>query len=311
MQTRRDFLIAAAAALSSTQTASAAPPNLRFPTAPRDRLAIASYSFRSLIDTPANRKRSPTAEFIALKDFAARMANRYNIRNVELLGRHFPSTEPPYLRELRHAVKAAGSRIVNIPVSVGASLCDPDPARRTLAIDNAKKWVDIAVAVDCPGIRVHLQGNKTAPPGVDESNALLTTQTLLAIAGYGASQGVLINLENDDPKAEDALFIAKVLDAAHHPWLHALPDFCNTMLTGDPDYNYTAMAELFRRAYNISHVKDDEIDGGKTFHADLKRTFEIAKNARYKGWFSIEWEGAGDVWRENEKLIAQSLHLMA
>ncbi len=305
MQTRRDFLITSTLALSTSAQAAPAPPNFRFPTDPPARIAIASYSFRSLIDTPNNRKRNPDAKFIALKDFAARMAEKYKVHNVELLGQHFPSTEPAYLNELRDAVKAAGSRIVNIPTSVGASMYDPDPAKRTLAIDNAKKWVDIAVAVDCPGVRIHIQGDKTATPDLS-----LTTTSLFPVAEYGASKGVVINLENDDPKTEDALFITKVLDQARHPWLRALPDFCNTMLKGDAPYNYAAMAGLFKRAYNISHVKDDEIDGGKTYHADLKRTFAIAKNAGYKGYFSIEWEGDGDVWEENGKLIDQSIQLM-
>jgi hypothetical protein len=82
------------------------------------------------------------------------------------------------------------------------------------------------------------------------------------------------------------------------------------MLKGDEKFNYEAATAMFRRAYNISHVKDSEVDGGKTVRVDLERTFSIAKKSGYKGYFSIEWEGAGDVWVENGKLIEQSLRYL-
>ncbi|MES1257388.1 MAG: sugar phosphate isomerase/epimerase family protein [Acidobacteriota bacterium] len=305
--TRRSFLIGSALAPGMSAMAPGAAPALRFPTAARDRLAIASYSFRSLIDTPRNRARNtvPQGGWIALKDFPALMAQKYNVHAVELLNQHFPSVEPAYLRELREAVQSAGSRIVNIPTGVGASVYDTDESRRALAVVNAKKWVDTAVALDCPSIRVHIQGAKGLTP-----DAELAARSLLEIALHGQARGVVVNLENDDPATEDAFFVAKVIDRAHSPWLRALPDFCNSMLRGDEKFNYDAVSAMFQRAYNISHVKDSEVDGDRIVRVDLARTFMIAKESGYKGWFSIEWEGAGDVWEENGKLIGQSLRYM-
>jgi sugar phosphate isomerase/epimerase len=300
---RREFVVASGLAIGGAAMVRAAEPALRLPVQARERLAVASYSFRSLIDTPRNKTRTSAADLIALKDFASVIARRYDIHGVELLGQHFPSREPAYLQELRDAVKVAGSRIVNIPTGVGGSLYDPDGGKRTSAVENAKKWVDTAVAVDCPSIRVHLQG---ALP-----NATLAAESLRAVADYGQARDVVINLENDDPATEDALFIARVIDHANHPWLRALPDFCNSMLKGDETFNYQAVTAMFRRAYNISHVKDSEVDGDKAFRIDLGRTFEIAKKSGYKGYFSIEWEGAGDVWAENGRLIEQSLKYLA
>lgn len=299
---RRDFVIGSALALGQATAATAAVPAFRFPANPRERLAVASYSFRSLIDTPKNRTRSPVGSLIPLLDFAAVMAKRYGVHGVELLGQHFPSREPAYLQELRQTIKLAGSQIVNIPVSVGGSMYDADAAKRSLAVENANSWVDTAVAVDCHSIRVHLQG-----PAPD---APLAVRSLREVAEYGESKGILINLENDDPAAEDAFFIARVIDLANHPWLRALPDFCNSMLSGDEQFNYEAVAAMFRRALNISHVKDSEVDGSKTVRTDLARTFAIAQESGYKGYFSIEWEGTGDVWVENGKLIEKSLRLL-
>jgi len=308
---RRDFMIGSTLAGSGVLTAgllAATAPDFHFPTSPKDRIAVASYSFRSVIDTPKNRANSKQSALIPLKDFAERVARKYGVHGVELLGQHFPSRDDAYLQELREAVKAAGSRIVNLPVSIGASVYDADATRRALAVANANKWIDTAVAIGCNSVRVHMQGN--AP------DADLAAETLRTVAGYGEAHGVVVNLENDDPKSEDAFFVARVIDNANHPWLRALPDFCNSMLPhggkgSDEKFNYDAVTAMFKRACNISHVKDSEIDAGRVFRVDLARTFAIARQSGYKGWFSIEWEGEGDVWVENGRLIDESIRQLA
>jgi len=298
--------MAAPMAMGAWRAAAASAPALRFPSAPRERLAVASYPFRAFIDSPRNRTRTPQGTLMDIKEFPAMVAARFQIRGVELLGEHIRSTEPAYLRELRAAVKDAGSRVVNIPTSLGASVCDPDSARRALAVQNAKKWIDAATALDCPSVRVHIQRAGSASP-----DTALSAESLNAIAQYGASQNVVVNLENDDPGSEDAFFLAKVIDQVNSPWLRALPDFCNSMLGGDEKFNYDAVTAMFRRAYNIAHVKDSEVDHGKVFRVDLGRTFAIAQTSGYKGFFSMEFEGEGDPYSGTQKLIDESVKYLA
>jgi sugar phosphate isomerase/epimerase len=135
----------------------------------------------------------------------------------------------------------------------------------------------------------------------------LTAEGLGAIARYGESKNVMVNLENDDPVTEDAFFIVKVIDSVNSPWLRALPDFCNSMLKGDEKFNYDAVTAMFKRAYNIAHVKDSEVDNGRVFRVDLERSFAIAKASGYKGYYSIEFEGEGDAYAGVSKLIEAAL----
>jgi len=285
----------------------AADPALRFPTAPRDRLAIASYSLRTLL--PSARRRAggnAPANAIDIKDFPAYVVKRFNIRKVELLGQHLPSTDAAYLKEYRRILSDAGVSVVNIPTSVGASLYDPDAAKRTTGIDNAKKWIDNAKLLESPSVRIHIQraGNETPDAG-------RAAESLAGIAKYGESNSVLVNLENDDPFSEDAFFITKVIDQVNSRWLRALPDFCNSMLKGDERFNYDAVTAMFGRAYNISHLKDSEVDQGKVFRIDLARTFEIAKASGYKGYFSVEFEGEGDPVEGTAKLVDAALRYLS
>ena len=155
------------------------------------------------------------------------------------------------------------------------SFYDTDAAVRQKAVDVSKKWIDVAVAVGSPGVRPHINGSKTSKPDVDRA-----AESLRKLADYAAEKNVVVTLENDDPDTEDAFFIAKVIDAVNQPYLRALPDFANSVLKGDLDFNYRAMKEMFARAYNISHVKDGEADdNGKILNIDIKKTFEIAKAA--------------------------------
>jgi sugar phosphate isomerase/epimerase len=197
-------------------------------------------------------------------------------------------------------------KVVNIPTSIGASLYDPGPAKRATAVENAKKWIGVAGALESPSVRIHIQRAGDAVPDVGRSAECLTE-----IAKHGASKGVIVNLENDDIFSEDAFFIVKVIDQVNSPWLRALPDFCNSMLKGDDKFNYDAVTAMFRRAYNICHLKDSEVDRGKVFRIDLARTIEIARASGYKGYFSVEFEGEGDPVVGTEKLVAEALKYLA
>jgi sugar phosphate isomerase/epimerase len=267
---------------------------------------VASYPFRAFIESGHNRDRDKTKPGMDLKDFPAMVREKYNVRNIEPLDSHFRSLEPAYLHGLREAIEKAGCHVINIPVGVNASLYDPDAAKRTVGVDNARKWVDAAVTLGSPSIRVHIQGVRGVKPDVAH-----TAESLRAIAAYGAEKNIVINLENDDPQTEDAFFLVKVLDAVNSPFLHGLPDFCNSMLTGNEKYNYDAVAAMFKRAYNISHVKDSELDNGKLFRVDVGKTFAIAKAAGYRGYFSMEFEGEGEPYEGTRKLIEASLKYLS
>ncbi|MGD0299003.1 MAG: sugar phosphate isomerase/epimerase family protein [Bryobacteraceae bacterium] len=303
---RRNFLISSVLLAPVRRLTAAAAPNMRFPTGARERLAVASWSFREHLDTAENRAQKTHGNLMALKDFPAMVAQRYNIHNVEILGQHMPSTSPAYLKELRAAVQRAGSHVVDLPAGGDASLYDPDQKKRAAAVEDGKKWIDVASALDCPSVRLNISGAKGVKPDV-----ALTAEGLGAIAQYGASKNVVVNLENDDPEVEDAFFIVKVIDRVNSPWLRALPDFCNSMLKGDEKFNYDAVTAMFQRAYNIAHLKDSEVDNGKVYRVDLARTFAIAKASGFKGYYSAEFEGEGDAYAGVAKLIDAGLKYLS
>jgi len=311
---RRD-LFTRAAALSATLAGAAgnptlfarpSGPHLDFPTEPRDRLAVASYPFRAFIERPGARSRDRKQPGMDLEEFAGMVVKRFNVRNIEPLSTHFRSLEMGYVHELRESVEKAGAHVINIPVDELRSFYDPDAGRRKEAVRAAKRWVDIAAALGSPSLRTHIVNvSKTAP------DARLTSDSLREVAEYGGEKEVVINLENDDRVSEDPFFLVKVIEEVNNPYLHALPDFGNSMLTGDPKYNFDGLTAMFKHAYNISHMKDAEVDNGKLVVVDVGKTFEIAKAAGYRGYFSMEWEGQGGPYEGTQKLIDLSLKYLA
>ncbi|MBZ5592086.1 MAG: sugar phosphate isomerase/epimerase [Acidobacteriia bacterium] len=299
---RRQFLEAALVAAVPRGLSGAAEPNISFVTEPRARLGVASYPFRAFIDGPRNRDRERGKPGMTLLQFPAMVREKFHVRNIEPLDSHFVSLEAAYLGELRNAVEKAGCRVINIPVGVGESLYDPGAAKRKTGVGNAKKWVDAAVALGSPSLRVHISGVQGITPDVGRA-----AESLRAVADYGAEKNIVINLENDDPETEDAFYLVKVIEQVNSPWLHGLPDFCNSMLKGDEKYNYDSVTAMFKHAYNISHVKDSEVDNGKVFRVDVGKTFAIAKKTGYRGYFSMEWEGEGGPYEGTQKLIDASL----
>jgi len=313
---RRSFLrnslgVAAAASayaavpefLGGSLEAAAGGPRMIFPTTPRERISVASWPFRFWIDSPTNTYRDRSKPGMTLLEFPAMVVKEFKVNKIEPLGQHFASTDAAYLGQFREAVKKAGCHIVDIPMGGEESYYDPDPKVRQKAIDLGKKWVDIAVAVGSPSIRNHIGGAKSSKPDVAR-----TAESLGQVVKYAASKNVVVNLENDDLVSEDAFFLVDVIKKVNSPWLHALPDFCNSMMGGNADFDYKAVTAMFGHAYNICHVKDSEVgDGGKVYRIDIPKTFGILKASGFRGYCSMEWEGAGDSYQGTHKLISDTL----
>ena len=314
--TRREFLrksavtTAGMAAFESVvrKSAAASTPDLKFPTAPRDRLAVASWPFRMFIDAPNNKRaRDPNSPGMDLKDFGAMVVQKFGLHNIEPLSFHFRSTDAAYLAEFRAATEKAGAHVIDLPVDSPASFYDPDPAKRRKAVEVTKEWIVTAATVGSHSIRRNIAGVKNVKPDVGR-----TVESLKEVADFGAEKNVVVNLENDNNFTEDPFFLVEVIEKVANPYLRALPDFCNSMVTHDQEFNNRGLAAMFKHAYCISHVKDSEGAGKDKFvTVDVAKCFEIAKAAGYRGYFSMEWEGDGEPYAGTQKLIDLSLKSLA
>ena len=277
---RREFLI------GSTLAGCFAAPAQRSDQAKRDRIAIMSLCFSRVLKsspTPADPNRT-----LDVLDFPAMIAERYGVHYVEMQHSHFGSTEPEYLAEFRNRIKAAKSRINQINVEFGPlNISAADAVLRIETIDLTKRWIDHAVALDCPRVMVN-QG--TLAPDVRQA----AIDTLRKINAYGKTRRVFVTMENRGigggrrgpeaaagngpprPVQPSWDVVVEVIRAAG---IWANPDVGNF-----PDE--TARAAGLRAMYPLS-------SGSSHCHYDPERFDEanairISKEVGYKGLYSIE-----------------------
>ena len=314
--TRRAFLEKISVLTAGGLTAASVPdamaipdlePRIIFPTHPRERISIASYPFRAYILSPDNRDRDTTLPGMNLLEFPAHVVARFNIHNIEPHSRHFTSLQPDYLDDFRQILLKTKVRVVNIAVSTVNSFYDTDASAREKAVTYAKKCVDVALRIGSPGIRTHVAAARNSSPDVER-----TAGSLREVTEYAADKNIVVTLENDDLVSEDAFFLVKVIESVNNPYLRALPDFANSMLSGDADFNYRALQVMFQHAYNICHVKDSETnDDDKQFNVDLKKSFDILKASNYRGYCSMEFDAPGDPYAPTTRLIEQTIKYLS
>jgi len=282
-------------------------PELRFPSGPRQRLAVTSWPFRAYIDSGQNRYRDVKLPGWDIRAFPGMIAEKFNVHNINPLGDHFSSVDAGYLDDFRKAVDAAKSHVVDLGIG-GQSVYSRDASQRKEAVEYGRKWIDVAVAIGSPSIRQHIKGIRDVTPDVS-----LASGTLAEIAQYGSRRNVIVNLENDNAIAEDPFFIVAVIQKVNNPYLRALPDMGNSLGAHDAEFNAKAVKAMFEHAYGMAHVKDSVQCGTGTCAVDLKRMFAIAKASSYRGYFSMEFDtkGGKDPFEGTRHLIEETLEYLS
>jgi sugar phosphate isomerase/epimerase len=279
-------------------------PRVNFPVTARERISVATYPFRASIIAPHNRQRDPAKPGMDLATFAHYVSKEFGVRGIEPQDAHFPSTEPGEIRKLRAAFDAVGVRTVNIPVDEPVEVCSDDEAKRSAGNASYRRWIDIALLLGSPSIRIWI------PKCSDTSNLRKAVRALKPTFDYAATRNIVVNLENDDPDLQSAKRVVAALQIADTPYLRALPDFGNGLMGGNDRFNAQSVKEMFGYAWNVAHVKDAEFIEGKRKTASLAELFGIAKAAGYRGYYSMESDSDLDPFADTRHLIEQSLSLI-
>lgn len=303
--TRRTFCKGAILCSAGTVFAKEMPsPHANFPTDPRARIAVATYPFRSILISPTNQDRDASKPGMDLATFARFVGREFHVRGIEPLSLHFPSTEAGEILKLRAAFDVAGVHVVNIPVDDSVELCSTNAATRNAGNARYRKWIDIAGTLRSPSIRIWI------PKCSDTSDLPRAIDALKPTLDYAAARNIVVNLENDDPILSSEKRILAAIQLANTPYLRALPDFANSLMGGDEQFNAHAVRRMFAHAWNIAHVKDAETIRGKRETVSLSELFGIAKAAHYRGYYSMESDSDVDPVVDTKHLIQQSLALM-
>ena len=273
---RRDFLVAAGAAL-----ASAARVSPLAAAAPTYQISLGQWSFHRALQ----KKQLDNLDFVA-------RAKELGFHGVDYVNSFFKDKagDRAYLAEMKKRSDAAGLANDLILIDGEGAIGDPDPAARSKAVDNHKRWVEAAKALGCRGIRINAESRGTP----DEQRKLVVEGTR-ALAEFADTQGLEILIENHGGQSSDAVWLDSVVRGVKHPRCGSLADFGNWSLGGGKWYDrYKGVAELVPTAKGIS-VKAHAFDAkGNETETDFTKMMKIVVDGGYKGRFlEIEYEGDG------------------
>lgn len=277
--TRRGFLTragAAACVAAGARAARAIEPIVR-KGPPRVKLGVCAYSYRQLL----TRKEDP----MTLEAFLETAAE-LDFDGVELTSYYFKDTSPEFLRRLRARAFALGLDVAG--TSVGNNFCLPPGPARDKQIENVKKWVDHSETLGAPVIRI-FAGSKPKELSDDETHKILVA-TIEECCAYAGQHGIFLALENHGGPTATAEGMLKILRDVKNPWFGANLDTGNYH-SADPYAEIAAVAP-----YAITtHVKVEvSAAGQKPQPADFARIVRILREARYRGYLSIEYEAKED-----------------
>jgi len=191
------------------------------PDSARERIAIASYPFRDFIAGHDDKIGSGKME---LKEFAAHVSAKFNIKKIEPWSAHFRSLEKAYLEEAAGGSGEGGRRDREHRGGRRAQPVRGGQRGAGAAVAFSKQWIDAAAAIGSPSVRTNLPQAKDSKPDLER-----TAESLKRVAEYGAAKKCGVNMENDNAGSEDPFFLVKVIERVNSAWLHALPDFANTL----------------------------------------------------------------------------------
>jgi sugar phosphate isomerase/epimerase len=200
----------------------------------------------------------------------------------------------------RSNAEAAKHGMENLLIMVDGQgdLATAGEADRIAAVENHHKWVDAAADMGCHSIRVNLSGSSDPEAWVANS-----VDGLSRLAAYGKEKGINILVENHGGLSSNAALLARVMKEVGMENCGTLPDFGNFCIRrNDPqdwgsgcaeEYDrYQGVRELMPYAKAVSAKSHDFDADGNEIHTDYVKMLQIVKDAGYRGYIGVEYEGS-------------------
>ncbi|MCK4879370.1 MAG: sugar phosphate isomerase/epimerase [Bacteroidales bacterium] len=289
MQNRRSFMKSAAlaaAALSAGQVVNAKD-NRNSPVTPPDQMSDLFFDI-SLAQWSLNRKiRGGDLDNL---DFPVYAKDNFGIHAVEYVDQFFPSADKEYIKGLLKRTEDIGVKNVLLMIDTAGPLGDQDEEKRKLAVEKHYQWVEAAEILGCHSIRVNARGR-----GSDLDVAHATTKSLTTLCQFAADYGISVIVENHGGPSSRASWLVSVIRNTGMVNCGVLPDFGNFVIDrrpGGEKYDlYQGMKELMPLARGVSAKSHEFDEEGNETTKDFYRLLKIVKDAGFRGYIGIEYEG--------------------
>ncbi|ACU03239.1 sugar phosphate isomerase/epimerase family protein [Pedobacter heparinus] len=257
------------------------------------KIALQAYSFSKLLNDNA-KGRGAGMSLPDLLDFSA----ENNFDAVDLTGYFFPGypnvPSDEYINNVKRKAFQLGLDICG--TGVKNDFANPDPEKRAADVKHVKEWIDVAVKLGAPVIRI-FSGN--IPEGYEkrwDEIARYMAASIKECADYGKKRGVMVGVQNHGDFLKTGDETIRLVKMVNSEWFGVIVD-SGYFLTEDP---YADMAKVMPYAVNFL-LKESPIPGGSDVRIDLPKVMKILKDSKYIGYLPIETLSAKGPGKEGNK----------
>ena len=223
-------------------------------------------------------------------DFPAYVKEKFDIHAVEYVNQFFKDADTEYIKELLKRTQDIGVKNVLLMIDGEGNLGDTNEEKRKQAVENHYRWVEHAHILGCHSIRVNAGGRGTA-----EEVGYAATRSLRTLSQFAADYGVNVIVENHGGYSSRASWLVNVIRNTGMVNCGVLPDFGNFAVDrrpGGEQYDlYLGMEELMPLAKGVSAKSHNFDEEGNEADKDFYRLLKIVKDAGFRGYIGIEYEG--------------------
>ncbi|ADY52758.1 Xylose isomerase domain-containing protein TIM barrel [Pseudopedobacter saltans DSM 12145] len=247
---------------------------------PSVKISLNAYSFtKPLMDKVRGRGEGMT--MFQLMDWAA----QHDFDGVDLTGYYFPGypnlPSDEYINDIKKYAFRLGLDITG--TGVRNNFADPDPAKRAADVKHVKEWIDVAVKLGAPVVRIFAG---PIPEGYENRRAEIENYMAASMrecAEYGKLRGVLIGVQNHGDFLKTAEQTISLVKKVNSDWFGVIVD-SGYFLTEDP---YIDIEKTMPYAVNFQ-LKLSVFGAASKVKIDLPRIMDIMERTNYRGYLPIE-----------------------
>lgn len=261
-------------------------------------LGLAAYSFRNSFQWSREKEQKPQPgkPVWSILDFVDWCAD-HGVPGAEVTSYFFPpEVEDSFLLEVKRRAYLRGVQLCG--TAVGNNFALPPGPDLDAQIAYTRKWIDHAALMGAPHIRVFAGPQ---PAGLSLPQALAQCRSAWEECLKHASQrGVFLGMENHGGVVAEPAHLLKLVQDVQSPWAGVNLDSGN-FHTADP---YADLAALAPYAVNVQLKMEIRRAGQKASEpTNIARVIQILRDARYQGWFTLEYEMAADPFVEVPRIL--------
>ncbi|MBY0527667.1 MAG: sugar phosphate isomerase/epimerase [Gemmataceae bacterium] len=265
-------------------------------------ISVSTWSFHNYFPNTRYGQPKFTLEDWKLQNVVRRAKDKLGITAFEISSAHLASFEPAYLEELSGFAKEQKCKLIHLSDNFkGVNLARADKDKREADVKTFEQLVGVAQKLGIPTMRVN-----TGTPEAKDWDLQITIDVYKRLAKFAKERGVEIVIENHFGLSADPRNVARIIEAVGDN-ISSCPDFG----LFKSEERWSGMEIMLKHCKRIVSAKFHGLgDKGEHKDFDLKRCYDMLRDAKFRGLVSLEYEGPLEPTPQLERMNALAMEWM-